>query len=250
MKLLESINHNRREYFKTATKKEKLKYLADYYGFRTIVCLAAVILATSLIIEACTKPDDILNGTFINLSQYGREMVAEELAADFMKEQKIDTKKYAALFNSSMTLSSDAMADYEMHQALMVQMAGGKVDFIVSTPDSLIAYAYDEIFVDLTQLLTEEQIAVYEPYFLYVDKDIIRQRNEKKQSLEDLSEYVYPDCRKPEEMKDPMPVLIDFSEVKQIQELYNSKKLNLAFGLVSSGENKENAVKFLDFITK
>ena len=51
-------------------------------------------------------------------------------------------------------------------------------------------------------------------------------------------------------MKDPIPVLIDFSEMKQIQDLYNSKKLNLAFGIVSSGENKENAVKFLDYITK
>lgn len=250
MKLLESINHNRREFFKTATKKEKFKYLADYYGFRTIVFLAAVIMATSLIIDACTKPDDILNGTFINLAQYGREMVAEELAADFMKDQKIDTKKYSALFNSSMTFSSDAMADYETHQALMVQMAGGKVDFIVSSHSSLMAYAYDEILVDLTTILTEEQITKYEPYFLYIDNDIVRQRNESEQSLEELAEYTYPDFKDVENMKDPVPVLIDFSEMKQIQDLYNSKKLNLAFGIVSSGENKENAVKFLDYITK
>ncbi len=250
MKLLESINHNRREFFKTATKKEKFKYLADYYGFRTVVFLAVAILATTLIIDACTKPDDILNGTFVNLSQYGRQTASEELAQEFMKELKIDTKKQTVLFDSGTTLTNDNFTDYEMHQALMVRMAGGKIDFIVSSHSSLMSYAYDEILVDLTTILTKEQITKYEPYFLYIDNDIVRQRNENQQTLEELAEYTYPDFTDVENMKDPIPVLIDFSEMKQIQDLYNSKKLNLAFGIVSSGENKENAVKFLDYITK
>ena len=250
MKLLESINHNRREYFKTATTKEKLKYLQDYYGFRTVVFLVATILATTLIVDACTKPDDILNGTFINLSVYGQQMAAEELELDFMEHLKIDTEKQTVLFDSSTTLTNDSASDYEMHQALLIRMAGGKIDFMVSSHDSLMEYAYDEIFVDLTTVLTEEQLKAYEPYLLYIDNDIVRQRNESQESLEELAEYTYPDFKDVENMKDPIPVLIDFSEMKQIQELYNSKKLNLGFGIVSAGEYKENAVKFLDYITK
>ena len=47
MKLYEEINKNRREYFATASKKEKFKYIMDYYGFRTIV---ALIVLTIIII--------------------------------------------------------------------------------------------------------------------------------------------------------------------------------------------------------
>ena len=252
MKISEEIRMRRKEYFAHATFSEKVKYLLDYYGLMTFGILLALGIIVFGILEITTAPEDILNGAFINVPQLGETYVTEQLQEDFMKAQEIDTSKYTVNFSDNLIISSsDLETTSTTHQVLMVQMSGGKVDFIVSSPDNLMTYAYDDILVDLTTVLTEEQIEKYKPYFLYVDAEIIRQRtNDQSQTLEDFADYVYPDPSKPEDMKDPIPVFIDFSQNERIQKMYSAKKLNVSFAIVVSGNYKDNAVKFLDFIMK
>ncbi len=251
MKLYESINKNRREYFATATTAEKFKYLVDYYGFRTIVALVILTISTILIVQACTAPESVLSGTFINISLYARENAVAELENEFMKEQKIDSSKFTADFGSNLTISeSDPEMTSASYQVLAAQASGKTLDFIVSSPDFVITYAYEKLFVDLTDVLTPEQIEMYKPYFLYVDGEVIKANERIEQSSDEMFDRTYPDCRKPEEMKDPIPVLIDLSSCKKIKTLYNAKKIDLCFGIVETGPNLENSLKFLDFIMK
>lgn len=251
MKLYEEINKNRREYFATATKKEKFKYIMDYYGFRTIVALIVLTIIIVTVVKSCTAPDVILNGTFINLSQYGRTHVAAELEERFLKDQKIDASEFTVSFGNSLIFSStDVETTSASYQALAAQASAGTLDFIVSSPDSVMTYAYEGLFVDLTTVLSKEQIEMYEPYFLYVDKEVAIQKEDMTLSSDEIFEENYPDCRKPEEMKKPIPVLIDLSQSKTIKDLYNAKKIDLCYGIVDLGENKDNAIIFLDYIMK
>ena len=251
MRIREEIRMKRKEYFATATTKEKIKYLIDYYGWLSMglaLILAFIIFG---IVEVATAPEPVINGAFINLSQYGENFLTEELGKEFLKELNVDTKKYSANFSDNLIISSaDAETTSTTHQVLMVHMSGGMLDFIVASPENLITYAYDDLFVDLTTVLTEEEIEAYKPYFLYVDAAITKERNEGSKSLEELADYVYPDMTKPEDMKEPIPVFLDLSDNERMKELYNAKKLNISFCIVSTGKNQENTVKFLNFLMK
>ncbi len=251
MKLYESINKNRRDYFATATKKEKFKYLVDYYGFRTVVALIILTVVIVYIVQACTAPEEILHGTFVNISQYGRSHAVAEIGENFLKDQKIDSSKFTASFGGNLTISeNDPETTAASYQVLAAQVSGKMLDFIVSSPDFVTTYAYEGLFVDLSEVLTKEQMEMYEPYFLYVDGEIIKELQKTDLSSDESFNVTYPDCRKPEDMKDPIPVLIDLSQSKQIKDLYNAKKIDLCYGILVIGPNQENAIKFLDYIMK
>lgn len=251
MTLREEIKKQRKEYFANATFKEKVKYLLEYYGFISMGVAAVLGLVIWGVVEVTASKDSVLNGAFINLSQYGENFLAEDLGDKFLKDQKIDASKYTTGFNDSLVItSSEDENSYTSHQVLMVHMSAGELDFIVSSPDNLMTYAYDSVLVDLTTILTKEQIKAYEPYFLYVDAAIIKQRENTSESFEELANYTYPDVTKPEDMEEPIPVFIDFSKNEKIQKLYNAKKLNIAFCLVTTGVNRDMAINFLDYIMK
>jgi len=111
--------------------------------------------------------------------------------------------------------------------------------------DNLITYGYVQTLVDLSTILTDEQMKLYEPYFRYVDRAVSDTQDFKKLTATEL-----PDCGKPESMKQPIPVMIDLTQCETITNLYGRDVPNLCIGIVSTGENQENAVKFLDYIMK
>lgn len=250
MAIRDEIRRERQAYFATATTKDKIKYIRDYYGMWIVGGIIAIILVSWMIYDAVTQPEAILNGTFMNLYSHDTVDTANDLGEKFLKEQGIDTSEYAAVFGSNLFMTSgDDVSNYETNQALIAQVSAGALDFIVATSDNLLTYAYDEIFVDLSTVLTDEQMELYEPYFRYVDEAVIAQRN-STETLEELASIEFPDCTNPEEMEKPIPVMIDLTQSEVITGLYGQSVENQCFGIVTTGENQAKALKFLDYIMK
>lgn len=251
MTIRDEIRRERQAFFKQATTKEKIKYIQDYYGLRIFIILVVLFFVGLIIYHSCTKPKSILNGSFINMGLYNMNYDANELGNAFLKAEKIDTSDYETAFVSNLTiLNSEDPSAYEMHQILFTQMSAGALDFLVGTPDLLLTYAYDEAFTDLSTVLTREQIEQFKPYFLYVEGDLVEERANPDTNLEELSAMTFPDCRKPEEMKHPIPVMIDLTESEKVQKLYNEKASDLCYAIIYTGENQEYALKFLNYIMK
>lgn len=248
MALKDEIKCTRKEYFATATLKQKFEYLIHYYGPTALLIAAILGFILYAVLQTVLQPKIVLNGTFINLYTYDTKNEANELGAKYLKEKGIDTSKYTAKFGSNLVISSDLAVSQQASQALISQVSAGILDFTVGSSDHLLSYGYEQIFADLTTILSEEQIKKYEPYFLYIDKEILLQK--ENATFEELESIEYPDCTKPEDMKNPIPVFISITESDIINDLYGFSDPHRCIGIVFNGKNQENAIEFLDYIMK
>lgn len=248
MALRDDIRRERKAYFATATTKQKFEYIIHYYGPTALLIAAILGFILYAILQVVLQPKSVLNGTFINLYTYDTKNEANQLGAKYLKAKGVDTSKYTAKFGSNLVISSDLAVSQQTSQALISQVSAGILDFTVGSSNHLLSYGYERFFVDLRTVLSEEQIEKYEPYFLYVDKDIILQK--ENASLEDLDTIKYPDCTKPEGMKDPIPVFISITESDIINDLYGFSDPHRCIGIVFNGKNQKNAIDFLDYIMK
>lgn len=248
MALKDDIKRERKAYFATATLKQKIEYIVHYYAPTALLIIAIIAFILYFILDAIHQPKNVLNGTFINLYTYDTRDEANELANKYLNDKGIDTTKYTATFGSNLVMSSDLSVTQQSDQALIAQVSAGILDFTIGSSNHLLPYAYEQIFADLTTVLSEEQIEKYEPYFLYIDRTIILEK--ENTSLDDLDGIEYPDCTKPEEMKDPIPVFIMTTESDIINDLYGFNDPHRCIGIVYNGKNQKNAIDFLDYIMK
>lgn len=248
MGIRDEIRRERKAYFATATPKQKFEYLLHYYGPTAL--LVAVIIGFTLyfVLQTVLQPKSVLNGTFINLYTYDTIDEANKLGNKYLKDKGIDTKKYTAMFGSNLIMSDDLVVTQQSDQALISQISARLLDFAVGSSKHLQPYAYEQLFVDLSTILTEEQMEKYEPYFLYIDKAIFAEKEDV--SLDDMDSIEYPDCTKPEEMREPIPVFISLTNSQVIHDLYGFNDPHRCIGIVYNGKNQDNALDFLDYIMK
>lgn len=249
MALMDEFKEERKAIFENGTLKQKALYIWDYYKWHIIIPLIIVITIVWYIVHVITAPDVILNGVILNVYNTKTESSADTLLDDFYKEQKINLKEEEINLNMSLyyTAGNDN-ANYESSQALMAWLAAGQLDFMTGDVAALTELSYKDYFTDLREYLTDEQIQKYEPYFLYMDYDFYTKRSQKISNMEDVSTMEYPDCTKPEEMVDPIPVMIDMSQSKKLTETYGETSDILAFAITVKDTNKDMTLEFLDYL--
>ncbi|MBQ8802305.1 MAG: hypothetical protein IJZ53_01540 [Tyzzerella sp.] len=247
MALMDEFREERENILKNGTKKEKLAYFWEYYKWYVIIPAIIIIAVGSYIHHLVTAPEPLLNGVLLNVT----EINTEEIIADFCKEQEIDTDDYSVDLNTGVNYVANddtGMANYESSQALMAWVSAGSVDFINGDLESVTELAYKGYFVDLTEVLSEEQIEKYEPYFLYIDQEIITEVNRLQDANEEMPDIETPDCTKPEEMEDPIPVMIDMSKCEVLAEGYANAEKGLALGMTVKSEHAEMVLEFIDYL--
>lgn len=249
-----------REYLKKhGTRQEKLAYFWDYYKWHTIVGVAALIFIISSFYNALTAKDVVLNGILLNSTTMLDTKKQDDLILDFMTKQEINTKKNKISFNTSLQYTvfddeedidyTNGELTYTASQIMMVQVASGDLDFITGDLEILTSIAYSEYFVDLTTVLNEEQLALYEPYLYYLDQSVLELLNESAQSNE-TTQVTIPDVDKPETMKTPVPVMIDLSRCEDIKIFYPNMKEDkpIVMGFIANSKHAEMTGKFLDYL--
>lgn len=241
-----------RENIKKRGILQKVSYFWDYYKWHTIIILAIFAFILSSLYQAITEPDMTLNGTLLNTFSENAENPTATLVDDFMENQNLDASNCKITLNTSLfyTVNSETdiqMSNYEAIQVLLSQSSTGELDFITGDERAMTDLAYKEYLADLTEVLTPEQLALYEPYLLYVDWSVVEEIELAGKNNEDSSKIKLPDSRNPETMKEPIPVLIDISHAEKLTEIYNYPIETLVFGIVNT-ENKDMTLKFLDYI--
>lgn len=257
-----------RESVKNGGFKAKVRYFWTYYKWHAIIPLAVIIFLVNFIYHKATDPETILEGIFLNVSNSNEEYTLSDFATDFIKEQKLDSSKYNVSFNTSLSYVSEAklaeqaettddnsmnelaafQANDSTNQVLMTQSGTGSLNFVAGPQDCMQELSYSERFADLSTVLTEELYALYEPYFLYLDVTVLEERQEAYDNVEDTSSIPLPDMTAPENMDNPIPVLIDISSCEELVKAYGNDAGPLALGLYSNAENQDIALDFIDYI--
>ena len=131
----------------------------------------------------------------------------------------------------------------------MSYAAAGELDFITGDLGSMVGLAYQGYFVDLSEVLGEDQYESYSPYFLYIDQAVLESINTQTTETNENTPEI-PDCTKPEDMEHPVPVLIDMSQSDTLQDVYCHAFDNLVFGMVANSPHPENTLRYMDYLMR
>jgi len=251
----EQVKQQRKEVMKNGTPREKVAYFFDYYTLHLILAITIIVIAVSLIVNAVRKPEVVLSGIVLNVFNYENKDPVEDLGNDYLKQENLNSDKYKIDLNATLTyrVGNDSTLQYhdiETSQAILTQCAAGSIDFMISPLNSVIEYANNGIFVNLEEVLSDEEFKLYEPYFLYVDQAVVEEKDKLVNDGGNPDDIPTPDPTKPEEMKEPIPVLIDISGCKKVSDIYNYTDDTLAFGVTIKAPNSNRIPSFLEFLFK
>lgn len=254
MAIRDEIKAARKDLVENGTFKDKLAYFFDYYTIHTVVVAAILIFTVSFIYHQVTKPEVVLNGMLLNVLSFEDDNPVDDLKTGFMEYIDMNTKEYDMEINSSLIykLGDDSgqtqMNDYQASQAIMTLCAAGAVDFISSPLNSILEYGYGDLIVNLEDVLSEEDLERYKPYFLYADLDVVRQKAEAFDNNINASDIPCPDPTKPEEMKEPIPVFIDVTKCEKMANIYDYSEDTIVVAIAANAPNPDRISDFLAYI--
>ena len=146
-----------REALKHGTLKQKFRYFLDYYKWYVVAAVAIVGFAASMIYNMVTRKEMAFSVSLVNAFDIG---TGEEQLASFAEYAGIDTEEFDVMADSSMQIdytSTDQNTAASL-QKLMVLVAAGEIDALLSDEAVIEQYAYSETFYDLRDVLTAQQL--------------------------------------------------------------------------------------------
>lgn len=232
--------------------KAKLAYFWDYYKWHVIISVIVIGCIISFASQLLRSKDYVMTAVMLNASQVAEDETV--LENDFMEYAGIDSGKEAVLFDTSIQTqsSSDLLGDvtYTSNEKLMVYIAANQVDAMITDTASYQKYAYGSYMIDLTELLTDEELSAYEGDIYYADRAEVQRIEKASDDLDDTYEPTYPeDPYDPSTMEDPVPVGIRLDDNAILTENFYFRGDGIVFGFVAGGQYTENAVKLLTYLT-
>lgn len=241
---------NLKKVLKNGTTGEKLDYIWTYYKWQ--ICIAAFVVAfiCGMFYYGFSGNDYVLSGVLLGTN--GNSAAAEKLKEDFLRDKPIGDPEDIFMDASALfALGAGEMnpgISFEAKQTLMARIAAGEVDFMIAEQAELCNYAYNYCLCELSQVLTAEQMKKYEPYFLYYDRAVLKEMENADLPVEGAQKIPIPDPTKPEDMEEPVPVMLDIGIHTKLSELYPNASKSYAMAFVVNGPNANNVVEWLDYL--
>ena len=120
--------------------------------------------------------------------------------------------------------------------------------FIECFLNAILNFGYGEIFVNLEDVLSEEELEKYKPYLLYVDLAVIDKKNEAIDNDQNADKIPCPDPTKPEEMEKPVPVFVDVTKCEKMANIYSYSSDSLAMAVAVNAPNPDRISDFLAYL--
>lgn len=199
MPVMDEFKEERAE-IKKKSFPERCSYFWYYYKWHVIGGAILLAAAVSLIHTSLTRKDTAFYAAMINMSP---TTLSEDYKTDFARLAGIDLDQYNVYFDTDMHLDLETMDESTVSttQKLMVYVAAGDMDIMISDLSGMNRYAYNRVMVDLREFLSPEEFEKFEPYFYYMDNSLVQETNNSN------TEISYPeDPADPTGMTDPVPV--------------------------------------------
>lgn len=239
-----------RERIKNGSLKDKVIYFFDYYKFHVLVTIFVVTLLTILIRDITSQKEDAFYAVIMNSILRDTEYI-DAFHDNFAEYCGVDTNEYDVMIDNSINFSDNPVDELTMSasQRLVALTASNTIDVMVGDSTIFPDQANQGMFCDLREILSEEQIAKYEPYFYYVDEAYIEYIDEALDSYE--PNLVLPDPidpTKPEEMEKPVPVGIFVTDSRTLKDAYPFVGEYVAVGVMVKAPHPDVSRDFIDFI--
>lgn len=226
--------------------KYRLEYFWDYYKWHTIGLIFLISTIIFWTFEAMHNKEIVFYAALLNSAS---SMETPNLPEDFTEYIGIDTEKYKVYLDNTMKINLTEPDEASMHasQKMMIYTAAGEIDVVLGGEDIFPAYVYNDIFIDLRDLLSEEQIKAYEPYFYYADRAVMQQLAEANATMQNTGLTAFPDPTKPEDMEDPIPIALFVPDCDALNENYYFLGTP-AIAITVNAPHPETALQFIDYL--
>ena len=237
--------------------KGKLAYFWDYYKVHTIVILLVLIFGGALIHDIVSAKDYCFSSIMMNASL----LSGESMESAFAEYADLDTETYQCFIDTTTALSLHSYDQYGLAtvQKIMAEMQTGDLDVLVYDSELFNNYAPTQMFLDLREVLSKDELARYREHLYYIDyAEILRAENAPDEEL-DASEGLAPYDeelvrqetelhRHPENMEDPMPVGIFLTESPFAEKSGSYNGLEPVFGITATSHRFDTSKKYLEFL--
>ena len=192
----------------------------------------------------------------------------EQPLADYMG---VNLKTSSLMLSTGGHITPGGSTDqYEIAEAqkVMVYVAAQQVDVLCADAWNYESYAIADMYMDLRDVLNEKQIAKYEPYFYYVDRAVIEERQNytadgtqdtpfvsgtiadisdqtKAAAAEQRGTWKRPD---PKSMKDPVPVGIIMTDSPYLTKSGLYQNAVPIVGVIGNSKHLVEARYMIDFL--
>ena len=235
-----------REALKHGTLKQKLTYFADYYKWHAIIAVVVLYFVISFAVQALTRKETALYVCMLNTNALG----AEDYITEFAEFADIDLNSQELIFDTSISIQAETTSESSMasSQKLLAYIAAGELDVMITDAETIKMYTNNELFYDLREFLTPEQIERYGPYFYYIDMKAVQEWQEAMDNFDDSYVPSYPDPRKPDEMEQPVPVGLYLKESEGFTDNFLFKNEDVVLAVLHNTKKPETVQQFIDYV--
>lgn len=264
----DEIKEQQKKAFATMSTKEKFAYFWDYYKIHTIVAICVIAFVISFVRQIQeNKPYAfyaVLMNAFSGLDSNDTNVMWEN---EFLEYAGIDPETYRVCIDTSLTQSADGGSQYEManRQKMAAMMHTGDIHAIIADTETFESYAHMETFYDLSEVLTEDEFALYQDLFYYTDASAFDEEDGNTLTeMEAIQKAYYAkviDHSDPSTMEKPIPVgiriptsgnkLADAGYYRYLQEgdySFQGYPSETVLGIPLSAEDPQLALQFLTYL--
>lgn len=264
----DEIKEQQKKAFATMSTKEKFAYFWDYYKIHTIVVICVIAFVISFVRQIQeNKPYAfyaVLMNAFSGLDSNDTNVMWEN---EFLEYAGIDPETYRVCIDTSLTQSADGGSQYEManRQKMAAMMHTGDIHAIIADTETFESYAHMETFYDLSEVLTEDEFALYQDLFYYTDASAFDEEDgDTLTEMEAIQKAYYAkviDHSDPSTMEKPIPVgiriptsgnkLADAGYYRYLQEgdySFQGYPSETVLGIPLSAEDPQLALQFLTYL--
>lgn len=221
--------------------KDKLKHIFTYYKLPIIAIVLVMMIAVSFVSQLASAKHTVLHVYCLDaLVAQDKE---ETFLLDISQAVGIDQEKEQI----EITAKQNPQDELYEGEALAAQIMGGMIDVLALPEDISLQWLYQDVFADLSEMLTADQLRAYEDMLLYVDGAVLEKMDHLSQQENPLQ---FPDPTKPEEMEDPIPVAVRVLDGSEFADVFFSNQQSIVIGIVANAPNPENAVFFVDYVVE
>lgn len=226
---------------------KKIEYIFNYHKLELIILLVLFLFVFTYLVPTVKKSRVKLSVEFVNCYDTDANVKLQDLLKSFTEKSKMLEEKEIYFGNSLFfTVDSDYIFfndNAATMQNIMVKSSAGKTDAVIGDSNTMLYFSCTDMFCDLRDVFSEEQLKQYEDKIIYVDKKMIDMISTTKDDPIEIF-LQFGVGKNKDEMKEPIPVLIDLSENSTLKGMY---KTEIYFGMTTD-KHSENVIEIVDFL--
>lgn len=239
--------------------KEKVAYYVEYYKWPVIIGAGFLFLAISIIHAFVTAKDYCFSAMIVNSVNIDGELMGD----DFGQYAGLDLKKYDCFIDSTITESLTSADQADIAASTKFTALLGSADLDITVYDSGLFYkkALNDVYADLTEVLSKEQLEAHSAKIYYIDYAEIRKAdedtaqmlidmnrlNEERGSLEEQKKELERHLH-PENMSEPKAIGIVIDDSNMVTSLDAYFDTVPVLGIIANSQRIDIATKFIDYI--